>query len=215
MILQQLRTADVSDPRILSLYDSIPRHHFTPPTYETCAYSDMHIPIGCEQYMLSPMEEGRILQALNIQLHERVLEIGSGSGFFSALLSHLSQEVVSIEYYTVLTQYAQKKCREHRCTNVTFINTDGIHGYPSKGPYDVIIYTGSTASFPHGIQPQLSAQGRLITFIGAYPVVQVAIHTLSKERTWSHRVLFETYVPALMTPKSPCPFVLSNVCRFF
>lgn len=118
MVKQQLRTGDVLNESILNLYDVVPRHEFVPEQYSHFAYSDMQIPLNHGQCMLTPLEEGTILQALNLKGHETVLEVGTGTGFFTALLSKLCKKVLSVDYYSDFTNTASHHLKNINATTL-------------------------------------------------------------------------------------------------
>lgn len=109
MIKQQLRTGDVLNESILDLFETIPRDNFVPASMQQFAYADMQIPLAHDQQMLTPLEEGQILQALALQGHETVLEVGTGTGYLTVLLSKLAKQVISIDYFPKFTEEAEKK----------------------------------------------------------------------------------------------------------
>ena len=149
MIEQQIRTWDVLDPTVLQLLNDVPREHFVPSEYQGLAFADIEIPLGYEQTMLSPKLEGRILQALNVHKHQHILHIGTGSGYFTALLASLAKHVDSIEINADLSAQAAYNLTKNNISNVTLTIADGILGQPRNDTagnqlYDAIVYTGSS-----------------------------------------------------------------------
>jgi protein-L-isoaspartate(D-aspartate) O-methyltransferase len=207
MVKQQLRTGDVLDERILSLFDAIPRHEFVPKEFRDFAYSDLQIPLAHEQCMMTPLEEGFLLQSLALKGHETVLEIGTGSGFFTAILSRLCKKVLSIEYFADLTNYAQRKLNEHHCTNVELITGDACQGWVDKAPYDVVVFTGSLESINETQRLQVLPGGQLFAIVGKAPVMQGQLHRLNHDGIWHGEVLFTTYIPPLIDKSKPKEFV--------
>ncbi len=198
MIKQQLRTGNILDERVLSLYDKIPRHLFVPEALESIAYSDLQIPLAHNERMMTPLEEATILQALNLQGHEHVLEIGTGSGFFTALLSHSAKHVTSIDYYAELTEAAEKKLKTYGNKNTTLITADASKGWLDKAPYDVVIYTGALKALNKMHRLQVIPGGQLFAITGEKPVMQGELHTLSHDEVWQTQSLFETELPLLI-----------------
>ena len=198
MIKQQLRTGNILDKRVLSLYDKIPRHLFVPDALEQVAYSDLQLPLAHNERMMTPLEEASILQALNLKGHEHVLEIGTGTGFLTALLSHSAKHVTSIDYYADLTQAAEKKLKTHGNNNITLITADASKGWLDKAPYDVVIYTGALKKLNKMQQLQVIPGGKLVAIIGETPVMQGELHTLGHDEVWQIQNLFETDLPLLM-----------------
>ena len=185
MITQQLRTGNVLDESILDLYRSIPREDFVPSDFHDFAYSDMQIPLANKQIMLTPLEEATILQNLNLTGNEIILEIGTGTGFFTAMLSRLAKKVISIEYFEEFTKNAKILLDKHKCNNVELITTDGARGYVEKAPYDVIIISGAIKNVSNIQRLQLLSGGKLVAIIGESPIMQVKIYHLNNNRLLS------------------------------
>lgn len=207
MIKQQLRTGDVLNEPILELFKSIPREAFVPQQYKPFAYSDMPIPLAHGQCMMLPLEEATLLQALGLKGHEVVLEIGTGTGFLTALLSRLCKQVISVDYYADFTANARLALANQHCTNVELFTGNAAKGWLDKAPYDVIIFTAAQQSLPDITKLQLLPGGKLFAIIGEKPIMQAQLHTLNHDETWHQRVLFETEVPSLIQSSSAMDFV--------
>lgn len=207
MVKQQLRTGDVLDEAVLSLFDEFPRHEFVPDAFKEFAYSDMQIPLAHDQCMMTPLEEGILLQALALKGHETVLEIGTGTGYLTALLSRRCKKVLSIDYYQDFTSYARRKLNEHRCSNVELITGDACRGWLEKAPYEVVVFTGSIESITETQRLQILPGGKLFAIVGKEPVMQGQLHTLDQENNWHISVLFETCIPPLIDKLKPKEFV--------
>ena len=207
MVKQQLRTNDVLNESILALYDLVPRTEFVPEHYADFAYSDMQIPLAHNQRMLTPLEESIILQALNLKGHETVLEVGTGSGFFTALLSKLCAKVISIDYYAEFTASASVKLKAHHCDNVELYTGDASRGWLEKAPYDVLVFTGSIEHLTKTHQLQILPGGKLFSIEGNSPVMRARLHALDHENVWTESFLFETDIPALIDHLKPKEFV--------
>jgi protein-L-isoaspartate(D-aspartate) O-methyltransferase len=207
MVKQQLRTNDVLDESILALYDQIPRDQFVPEQYASFAYSDMHIPLANGQCMLTPLEESTILQALNLNGHETVLEIGTGSGFLTALLSKLCKKVISIDCYAELTTTAAAKLKAHHCDNVELITGDASRGWLEKAPYDVVVFTGALESLTETHKLQIIPGGLLFAIEGQSPAMQAHLYSLDHHENWKSEFLFETDIPQLVDPLKKKEFV--------
>lgn len=207
MVKQQLRTGDVLNETILDLYDQIPRHEFVPENYMHFAYSDMQIPLAHDQRMLTPLEEGTILQALNLKGHETVLEIGTGTGFFTALLSKLCKKVISIDYYAELTTSAARKLKKHHCHNVELITGDACRGWLDNAPYDVVVFTGALEKLTETHQLQILPGGKLFVILGKPPVMQARLYEYGHDENWQETVLFETEIPLLIDKLRVSEFV--------
>jgi protein-L-isoaspartate(D-aspartate) O-methyltransferase len=207
MVKQQLRTGDVLDETILSLFERIPRHEFVPQALQDFAYSDMQIPLAHEQCMMTPLNEGILLQALALQGHEIVLEVGTGSGFLTAMLSHLCKTVLSIDYYPDFTNSARRKLNEQGCANVELISGDACRGWLEKAPYDVVVFTGSLEVISETQRLQVLPGGKLFAIVGKEPVMQGQLHRLDHDGSWHCGVLFETSIPSLIDKLKPKEFV--------
>lgn len=207
MITQQLRTNGVLDEQILELYTQLPRHEFVPKQLAHFAYSDMQIPLAHSQKMLTPLEEGAILQALDLKGHETVLEIGTGTGFFTALLSQLASQVISIDYYADFTLHAAQKLETYQCNNVTLITDDGARGWLDAAPYDVVVFTGALEQITETHKLQIVPGGKLFTIVGQSPIMQARMYQLNHNGLWQERMLFETEIPQLLNQIKPIEFV--------
>ena len=198
MIKQQLRTGNVLNETILGLYDEISRDDFVPNPFKPFAYSDMQIALPHDQRMLTPLEEGLLLQALALKGHEVVLEVGTGTGFLTALLSRLCKKVISIDYYADFTTSARRHLDEYKCNNVELLTGDASGGWLDKAPYDAIVITGAIESLSESQRLQLLPGGKLFAIIGKEPVMQGQLHSLDHNKLWQKEVLFETNIPPLI-----------------
>lgn len=203
MIKQQLRPCEVLDDHILHILETLPREAFVPEAFKTLAFADTNIPLAHEQIMMTPFEESTLLQVLNIQPHETVLEIGTGSGYMTALLARLARLVISIEYFADFTARAKEKLEKFAISNVELITANGARGYLEKAPYDVIVFTGSLPALPKILRPQLLPGGRIFAILGDVPVMEATL--VNSE--WQYEKLFETYLPPLLKIKHPAEFV--------
>lgn len=206
MVKQQLRTGDVLEESILSLYDLIPRHEFVPEQYTQFAYSDMQIPLGHGQRMLTPLEEGIILQSLELKGTETVLEVGTGSGFFTALLSKLCKQVISVDYYSEFTANAARKLKAHKCENVELITGDACQGWLEKAPYDIVIFTGALEKLTETHMLQVLPGGKLFAIEGKMPVMKGVLYQLDHQGNWQKSVILETGIPLLIDKLKPKEF---------
>lgn len=206
MIEQQIRTWEVLDPVVLDLLGLVPRETFVAEAYQGLAFADIELPIGHGQTMLSPKLEGRILQALNIQKTDKVLEIGTGCGYFTALLASLAAEVVSVEINPELSQLAAKNLAQLKLTNITLEVGDAATGWDKQAPYNVIVYTGSLPIEHAGLRKNLAIGGNLFVVLGEAPVMQATLIRRVSETGYQQDVLFETCLPELMNAKQPPRF---------
>lgn len=213
MIKQQLRTCAVLDDGILQLLQQTPREDFVPREYREFAFADLNIPIGHEQVMMTPLEEAKIIQALQIQPHETVLEVGTGTGYLTALLAQLAKEVITIEYFATFCQQARININQfHLQQKVTIIKGDGSVGWPAMAPYDAIVMTGSMPVLPKNLRKQLKPGGRLFTVMGSAPSMEAILVTYLAnkalgEKQWQTTKLFETQITPLINAIEKEPFV--------
>ncbi len=197
MIEQQIRPWEVLDGTVLDLLGQVPREDFVPPQYHGLAFADLEIPLGFGQTMLSPKMEGRILQSLALQPGDKVLEIGTGSGYLTALLAKLAHEVHSVEINSDLSKIARARLQQQHIHNVSLIVGDGAQGWQAQAPYDVIVYTGGLNLPPLQAQQQLSIGGRLFAVIGHAPVMEATMIRRIDQNSFRQDVLFETCLPVL------------------
>ncbi len=207
MVKQQLRTGDVLEENILNLYDLIPRHEFVPEQYIHFAYSDMQIPIGHGERMLTPLEEGTILQKLHLNGTETVLEVGTGTGFFTALLSKLCKKVISVDYHADFTAEAARKLKKHHCDNIELVTGDASQGWLEKAPYDVMIFTGALPKLNETHLLQILPGGKLFAIEGTTPIMQGWLHQLDHQENWTKLLLLETEIPLLIDKLKTKEFV--------
>lgn len=197
MIKQQLRTGNITDPRILNLFETFPREAFVPSSMQHFAYSDMRIPLNATECMLTPLEEASILQHLALTGQESVLEIGTGYGYLTALLSQLTRHIISVDIYSEFTHMAANNLKNFHCDNVSLITADGAMGWAEQGPYDVIIMTGSVRWIEKTLQLQVIPGGKLLAFVGILPLIQGRLYQLDHHGNWTYDALFETTLPYL------------------
>lgn len=207
MIEQQIRPAEVLDAKVLDVIGRIPREDFVPATYHDLAYADTHIPLGHGQLMMKPIQEARMLQALNIQDHDKALEIGTGSGYATALLASLAKQVVSVEIIPELQETAKQALQHNGFGNVILETGDAAHGWQSHAPYSAIAVTGSMPILAEELKQQLSIGGRLFVILGTAPVMTATLITRESDTVWSQEDLFETVLPALANVEQPPAFV--------
>jgi protein-L-isoaspartate(D-aspartate) O-methyltransferase len=203
MIEQQIRTWEVLDSVVLDLLKAVPREAFVPTEYAGLAFADLEIPIGHGQMMLSPKMEGRILQALQIQPTDKVLEIGTGSGYLTSLMAKLAKTVISVELNPALAQVAQQRIAAQGLGNITIAVGDAAQGWAADAPYDVIVFTGSLPVMPEQVQEQLAIGGRLFVVFGEAPVMEATMVQRIAADSFRHDVLFETCLPALDNAPQP------------
>ena len=207
MIKSQLRTWDVLDDRILELIARSPREDYVPKQYHNLAYVDMSIPLGHGEVMMAPKLEARLLQELEISPTDKILEIGTGSGYMTSLLAAFGRHVISVEILPEFTAAAATKLAHHGVRNITLETGDGARGWDRQKPYDVILLTGSTPILPEAFQESLAIGGRLIAIVGTAPAMDVRRIRRLGEHSFEEKSLFETVVPPLRHALEPSKFV--------
>lgn len=206
MLQKQLREQFMLSETILDAYSKMPRHLFVPKHYEEFAYSELHIPLNHHECMLRPNEEARILAALNILPTDKILEIGTGSGFFTALLATLGHFVVSLDIHHDFITAAQNKLETLNLHNINLVTQNGVSGYEKEAPYDVICFTGGLHYLDKKILSQLHPQGRVFVFLGECPSMKALILKKNNENFWDENLLFETEINYLHDIPEPPKF---------
>jgi len=198
MVWQQVRPNEVSNPEVLEALQQVDRAQFVSDDYKSLAYSDTRLPIGCGQFMWTPLEEGRILQFMQLKPTDTVLEIGTGSGFFTALIAKLSSNVISIEYFAELSALAGSRLEATGVQNVALHCSDARHGWKLADRIDVIVLTASCLHVPEDYLHALKVGGHLVAITGQAPAMQVQRIMRSGEWQWQTENLFETVVAPMV-----------------
>lgn len=204
---QQIRTWEVLDQRVLDLVARMPREDFVPAQYRKLAYVDMNIPLGRGQCMMAPKLEARLLQELDIDPKDKILEVGTGSGYMTALLAQLGGHVHTVEIVPEFKMEAAKKLAAHHIRNVSLEVGDAARGWDRHAPYDAILVTGSLPVLPKSFLESLAVGGRLIAIVGKSPVMEVKLIRRLGPDDFAERSLFETDVPPLLNAEEPARFV--------
>jgi len=205
MVEQQVRTWEVLDQRVLDLLFLVRREDFVPPEYRLLAFADLEIPLGDHQKMWAPKMEARVLQELAIEQGENVLEIGTGSGYFTALLARLGARVTSVEINPRLAAEARAKLARAGVGSVDLAVGDGARGWGSA-IYNAIVLTGSTPVLPDAFIGQLAPGGRVFAVVGEPPVMLARLMRLVAPGALAKRILFETVVDPLTNAAAPARF---------
>ena len=206
MIEQQIRPWDVLDAGVLSLLAIVRREDFMPAAYKALAFVDAEVPLGQGQVMLAPRLEARLLQEAQVQRHERVLEIGAGSGFMAALLAHRAQSVISLDIVPELAAMASAHLRRAGVRNASVRELDGARGLPGEGPFDVIMLSGSVPEVPTVLLDQLKIGGRLLAIVGQQPMMRAMRITRQSDTALLSEELFDTVAPRLTGFAEPTRF---------
>lgn len=206
MIEQQIRPWDVLDAGVLSLLAIVRREDFVPPAHRALAFVDTEVPLAGGQAMLAPKVEARLLQTLNVQRHQQVLQIGTGSGYMAALLGHKAQQVISIESNPELAEAARANLKRAGVSNVTVRVADGAHGLAGEGPFDAILLSGSVPDVPAALLSQLKVGGKLVAIVGQLPVMRATVITRASDTDFRSVEVFDTVAPRLTGFPEPSRF---------
>ena len=198
MVEQQIRPWEVLDQAVLDLLYAVPREDFVPRAYRALAFADMEIPIGEGEKMMAPKIEARCVQELAPRKHERVLEVGTGSGYLTALLAHRAAHVHSVEIRPALAAFGRENLARHGADNVTLEIGDAARGWPTRAPYDAIVLTGSTPVLPRALLDQLAPGGRLFAVVGEPPVMVARLVTCTAPGAFRTVELFDTLLAPLV-----------------
>ncbi|HZF31087.1 MAG TPA: protein-L-isoaspartate O-methyltransferase [Gammaproteobacteria bacterium] len=208
MLGQQIRAWEVLDDRVLRSIAETPRERFVPADYRDLAFADTEVPIGHGQSMLAPKIEGRILQALEIEQVDEVLEIGTGTGYLTACLARLAQQVASVDIVPELVAPARARLAELELRNVEIEAADALAMDVPAGRFDAIAVTGSVPELDEHFIRMLRPGGRLFVVVGRAPAMEARLVTMHAGGTWTTASLFETVLIPLINAERPEPFVL-------
>lgn len=204
MVEQQIRPWNVMDERVLQAVEDTPRHHFVAESQQTLAYMDLALPIGEGQSMMEPRLEARIVQSLDLQKNETVLEIGTGSGYLTALLCKLGTSVRSIELHEGLMEKAKERLTREGIGNFILESGDALSerwGFNSN--YDVVVLTGAVTRVPERLKDIVNTGGRLLAIVENGGVKTVLLMTRFDDESWVTESLFETEVDNLVAEPEP------------
>ena len=210
MVEQQIRTWEVLDQDVLDLLFQVKREDFVPAAYRAIAFADMEIPIGQGQLMMAPKMEARIIQELAPKRTDRVLEVGTGNGYLTALLASISATVTSVEYFDALSRVAASNLTRASIPNVILKVGDGAEspaaftGQSEK--FDVIVLTGSVPTVSQQYLDALQENGRLFVIVGDAPVMKATLFTRTGTKAISRAEIFETVVAPLINARQPSRF---------
>ena len=212
MIEQQVRPWEVLDPAVLALLDSVKREQFVPAVQKAMAYVDMELPLGsgADQVMLAPRVQARLVQDLMIEPTDKVLEIGTGSGYTTALLASLAQRVVSLEIDEAIARAARAHLQQAGITNaevrVADATASGFAACAAEGPWNAILVAGSVAEVPAALLQLLAPGGRLIAVVGQEPMMRATVVTRVGEAQFNTAQPWDTIVPRLRNFAEPSRF---------
>lgn len=198
MIESQVRTWEVLDERVLRAIEEVPRERFVPEENRAWAYIDYPVPIGHGSVMLTPMIQARLVQELRLDAEDRVLEVGTGTGYMTALMAKLAGEVYSVDLVPSFKLEAEARLRELGLDNCKVESGDAAEGWPRQAPYDAILISGAVPEVPEAFKEELAVGGRLIVIVDRAGPVQEALRiTRVSEDAFRQESLFETEIPHL------------------
>ncbi|MEN9704233.1 MAG: hypothetical protein RLZZ393_112 [Pseudomonadota bacterium] len=207
MVTQQVRAWDVLDDGILELFRRLPREHFVPPAYRDAAYADVPLPLADGQHMLVPSVAGRLLQALDVQPGERVLEIGTGSGFLSACFALQGAKVTTLEIHSRLAEQARANLAAAGIPGVDVRHADVFSMLAGPDRFDAVAVTGSLPEYDERFESLLNPEGRLFVVVGAGHAMEARRITLGAAGERQEESLFETGLDALDHARRPAGFI--------
>jgi len=196
MVEYQIRCCKVLEPELLDMIESLPREEYLPENVRSLAYMEGHVPLPCNQEMLSPLQEASIMDALELTGSERVLEVGGGTGFLTTMLAMRSEEVVSCEIHEELAELCRANLESHGVSNakvvhVNAMDVDQLATAGVAGPFDVIVLGASVEEVPAHIRAMLAENGQIVAFIGKNPVVSL-VHMAVQGSACTKTAPFET-----------------------
>ena len=207
MVEQQIRTWEVLDQDVLDLLYLVPREEFVPLQHRSLAFSEIHIPLGEGERMWEPKMEARVLQELTVRKStDRVLEVGTGSGYLTALLAHRAAHVYSVEVKPALAEFGRRNLERHGAENITLEVGDAARGWSVHAPYEVIVLTGSSPLLPRAFLEQLVVGGRLFAVIGEAPAMSARLVVCTAPGAYHSTDLFETVIAPLVNAEQPPQF---------
>ena len=198
MVRSQLAARGIKDAKVLEAMNKVPRHMFVPESMLSHAYSDEPLPIGENQTISQPFIVAYMTEVLELQGRERVLEIGTGSGYQTAILAEIAQQVFTVELVEVLSKRAQETLKEMKYTNIHFKIGDGTFGWEERGPFDAIMVTAAPDKVPHSLEEQLKISGRMIIPVGA-AIQELVLITRLKKKFKRKKLLPVRFVPLVTT----------------
>jgi protein-L-isoaspartate(D-aspartate) O-methyltransferase len=206
MIEQQIRPWDVSDAAVLDAMTLIKREEFVPLAQKAIAFADMAIALPGGQSMLAPRVQARLVQDAAVTPTDKVLEIGTGSGYMTALLTHLAQRVISLEINPELADMARANLQRAGVHNAEVRQADGSRGAAADAPFDVILLGGSVSEVPQALLSQLKVGGRLVGIVGEEPIMHAQIITRTSETNYTSVEKWDDNAPRLQHFPQPDTF---------
>ncbi len=206
MVEQQIRPWQVLDKAALAVLSHVQRELFVPQAYQALAYTDTEIPLAHGQAMVPPRVDARLMHDLHLSGTEKVLEVGTGSGYLTALLAGRAQRVISLEVNPELAATARANLQRAGVTNTDVRVADGSQGAAGDAPFDAIVLGGSVTEVPQALLQQLQVGGHLIAIVGSDPVMCATLFTRTSDTHWHNKALWDTTAPRLQGFAEPTRF---------
>jgi len=207
MVENQVRPWEVLDGRVLDVISRVRREDFVAPEHRQLAFADLCLPLGHGEVMMKPVVEGRVLQALELQPTDRVLEIGTGSGFLTACLATLSAQVTSVDMHADFTTAAGQRLRTAGIANTSLVTAEAVHAWQPEGLFDALVVTGAVFEIPPRWLTWLKPGARALVVRGLSPVQHATLLTHEGAGRYREEILFETDLPYLTHAEPPQRFV--------
>ena len=206
MIEQQIRPWEVLDSGLLGLLKKLPRELFVPQQHRELAFADLNLPINHGECMMQPKVEARLIQALALTSTDRVLEVGTGTGYLTALLASSCAQVTSIDIHGDFLKPASARLENLGIVNATFEEGDAAEDWAGDNGWDAIILTGSVPVPPYSYRNRLTPGGRLVAIVGQSPVMEAMLYSLGDDGEPTELSLFDTSLPPLINARTPSAF---------
>jgi len=206
MIEQQIRPWNISDDAVLQLLLMVKREDFVPLAHKSLAFADLAIALPGGQSMLVPRQQARLLQDAAVESTDKVLEIGAGSGFMTALLASQAQRVIALEINAELAALARTNLQQANIHNAEVRQSDGAKGAAAEAPFDVIVLGGSVAEVPPALLNQLKVGGRLVGIVGNEPIMHAVVVTRTSETNFKTDEKWDDNAPRLQNFPQPSSF---------
>ncbi|AQR66287.1 protein-L-isoaspartate O-methyltransferase [Aquaspirillum sp. LM1] len=203
MVEQQIRPWDVLNTQVLDLLFHVKREEFVSDKQKTIAFVDTELPLPNGSRMLEPKMEARLVQELNLAPEDKVLEIGTGSGYLTALLASFSKHVYSLDIDPAMTALAKANLARANIHNVTLVTANGVDGLPTNAPFNAIVVGGSLPTLPEALTSQLAVGGRLLVVLGDAPSMSLTLIERESETGLRTTKLFETVLTPLKDVEQP------------
>jgi len=207
MIEQQVKPWKVFNEKLLGAMSTLPREQFVAADRKGLAYADVHIPLGQKQSMLAPREIARLIQALELTPTSKVLEIGTGSGYSSALMSKLCKTVYSVDIIPEFVKSAQKIQQKLAINNVNIVEGDACDGWMANAPYDAILITAALPNLAESFKRNLNKNGRIVCILEKDDGLAAALVHLDDANQWQYEYLFPIEASVMINAESVNQFV--------